>query len=248
LSEAGLPSSFWSSALNHSALLYNLTPHIRLKWCSPWEMLHGKESAIAKRPKLANFGSACTVYPKRKDPLRKKDKFHSQSLRGIYLGPGDLSSTIKVYLPSFNRIRRFHDYVMYEGDFDHGMREENESNPDVNDSSLDFQEDSNPAEEEMKNIQPTEIQRDPSEPLLNRRYSPRLQMKALEQVNLFLLTGDVSEEDGIPTSIHEAMSLQEWRSSAEDEFNSLYSLVTFEEIPKSEITTSPVPVKWVFKV
>jgi hypothetical protein len=54
-----------------------------------------------------------------------------------------------------------------------------------------------------------------------------------------------------PSSIEEAMASQEqqeWKLAMSEELQSLNSLDTWTIVPRSEATTQPLPVKWVFKL
>jgi hypothetical protein len=108
-------------------------------------------------------------------------------------------------------------------------------------------EDFEPAEEENLSIR----EKFPSHPL-GRRYSSRLQQKALDSItsNIALMDLDISSPDDhlLPRNIQEALGNNEWRTSVNAEFQSLEELGTFEEVPISSITKRPIPVKWVFKV
>src|SRR6266545_8380871 len=86
--EACLPDSWWEFAIEHAVHCYNRTPVMRLKWRTPYEVVHGKKPDISN---LRIFGCGAYVYL---PPSIRKDKLAPNSELMIHLG---LAEGIKGY-------------------------------------------------------------------------------------------------------------------------------------------------------
>jgi transposase InsO family protein len=277
LSDAKLPMMFWSLAMTQATLLYNLSAHSRLEWKSPWSILHGEESEAKQKSKLKIFGCSVSVYPQLKDPLAKsRIKFEARALQGIYVGDGNIGDTINVYLSQFNKVRRFHDYVMNEdklnSDFD--VVAENSGGDGGASNKILEHGGENAAAEEISNIEfsPEDFKAHECESLpvdmnphehveTGRRYSRRLQAQALKALETCMFTTVDDEEelgtycfnvhaldDEIPKNVNEAFKDSNWKEATFLEYQSLFDLGTFEQVRISDMETRRIPVKWLWKI
>ena len=113
------------------------------------------------------------------------------------------------------------------------------------------EEDFNPAPEEYMKLASIEpLMLDLDAPVLDRRYSRRLQEVNLKKFNAFIAMEDFCflADDQVPTSAREALENSIWYDSMHEEYNSLALMDTFEEVLLTSITTRRIPVKWVYKL
>ena len=78
--DACIPQSWWEFAVNHAVHVYNRTPMSRLKWKTPFELLHGKKPDISH---LRVFGCGAYVYLPRE---KRANKLAPRAELMTYLG------------------------------------------------------------------------------------------------------------------------------------------------------------------
>jgi hypothetical protein len=80
---AGLPDSWWEFSVEHGIHVYNRTPLKRLKWITPYEVIHGAKPDITH---LCTLG--CEAYVFRHEDTRA-NKLAPKSVACTYVGWGD---------------------------------------------------------------------------------------------------------------------------------------------------------------